>query len=273
MSTATVSIGCTPPDSCVHPAAGRVGWYWVYRLCGCPEQSGRSASVATANGWGRQASGAADTTTAHQREERAVGWFSDNRKPAMTSEERALRDRAEAVVLQGLKAVAAVREAGKALHTLKSRDLWRDTHDSWQTYTQERFGISARRAHQLVEFSQFTEAVAEAIGTSGTAVTLSERALRPLADVPAEQVSEAIAEAVAASGGGEPTPAAIRAAASKRKRKTKSRKAKPTKPLTIRVAGAKVTISPTHAEPVFRGFRETLVAALEKLAQGDREAA
>lgn len=202
-----------------------------------------------------------------------MGWFSDNRKPAMTSEERALRDRAEAVVLQGLKAVAAVREAGKALHTLKSRDLWRDTHDSWQTYTQERFGISARRAHQLVEFSQFTEAVAEAIGTSGTAVTLSERALRPLADVPADEVGEAIAEAVAASGGGEPTPAAIRAAASKRKRKPKSRKAKPTKPLTIRVAGAKVTISPTHAEPVFRGFRETLVAALEKLAQGDREAA
>jgi len=204
----------------------------------------------------------------------AVGWFSnDNRKPAMTSEEVALRDRAEAAVVRGLKAVDAVREAGRALNTLKSRDLWRDSHDSWQEYVQGKFGISARRAHQLVEFSNFTDAVAEAIGTSGTAVTLSERALRPLADVPAEEVAATIAEAVEASGGGEPTPAAIRKAAAKRKSKSKGRKAKPAKPFTVRVAGAKVTITPTHPEPVFRGFRETLVAALEKLAQGDREAA
>jgi hypothetical protein len=203
-----------------------------------------------------------------------VKWFtSDNRKNAMTSEEKALRDRAEAAVVRGLQAVAAVREAGRALHTLKSRDLWRDTHDSWQDYVQQKFGITARRAHQLVEFSQFTDAVAEAIGTSGTDVTLSERALRPLADVPAEEVAATIAEAVEASGGGEPTPAAIRQAAAKRKSKPKGRKAKPGKPLTIRVGGAKITITPTHAEPVFRGYRETLVAALEKMAQGDREAA
>jgi len=208
----------------------------------------------------------------HQSEEPAVGWFSnDNRKPVMTSEEKALRDRAEAAVVRGLQAVAAVREAGKALHTLKSRDLWRDTHDSWQEYVQGKFGITARRAHQLVEFSAFSDAVAEAIGTSGTAVTLSERALRPLADVPTEEVAATIAEAVEASGGGEPTPSAIRKAAAKRK--AKSRKAKPAKPMTIRVGGAKVTITPTHPEPAFRGFRETLMAALEKLAQGDREAA
>lgn len=207
----------------------------------------------------------------HQREERAVGWFTDDRKPAMTSEEKALRDRAEAAVVRGLQAVAAVREAGKALHTLKSRDLWRDTHDSWQEYVQGTFGITARRAHQLVEFSAFTDAVAEAIGTSGTAVTLSERALRPLADVPTDEVAAAIAEAVQESGGGEPTPAAIRRAAAKRK--PKGRKPKPAKPITIRVGGAKVTITPTHPEPAFRGFRETLVAALEKLGQADREAA
>ncbi len=191
----------------------------------------------------------------------------------MTSEEVALRDRAEAVVVRGLQAVAAVREAGRALNTLKSRDLWRDTHNSWQEYVQGKFRITARRAHQLVEFSAFTDAVAEAIGTSGTEVTLSERALRPLADVPAEQVAETIAEAVEESGGGEPTPAAIRRAAAKRKSKPKGRKAKPMKPFSIRVGGARVTITPTHPEPVFRGFRETLLAALEKLAQGDREAA
>jgi hypothetical protein len=181
----------------------------------------------------------------------------------MTDKERELRDRAEAVVLRGLKAVDAVKEAGRALHTLKSRDLWRDTHDSWQQYVQERFGITSRRAHQLTEFSNFTDVVAEAIGTSGTAVTLTERALRPLADVQPEEVREVVAEAVAASGGGEPTPAAIRAAVATRKKGKKSPKVE--KPRTYRVGGAKVTITPTMAAPAFRGFRESLVAALAKL--------
>jgi hypothetical protein len=182
----------------------------------------------------------------------------------MTDKERQLRDTAEAVVLRGLKAVDAVKEAGKALHTLKSRDLWRDTHDSWQTYVQERFGITARRAHQLTEFSQFTDAVAEAIGTTGTAVTLTERALRPLADVEPEEVQDVVAEAVAASGGKEPSPAAIRAAVAGR-RKGKKKPAKTEKPRTFRVGGAKVTITPTMPAPAFRGFRESLVAALAKL--------
>jgi len=204
-----------------------------------------------------------------------VGWtdFFGGQQPAMTDKERRERDAAEAVVLRGLKAVDAVKEAGRALNTLKSRDWWRDTHDSWQLYVQERFSISARRAHQLTEFSQFTDVVAEAIGTSGTAVTLTERALRPLADVEPEEVQSVVAEAVAASGGQEPTPAAIRKAVASRK-KAKRRPAKVEKPRTLRVGGAKVTITPTMAAPAFRGFRESLVAALAKIdADGQDERA
>lgn len=196
-----------------------------------------------------------------------MGWadfFGGQQPAAMTDKERELRDRAEAVVLRGLKAVDAVRDAGRALHTIKSRDWWRDTHDSWVLYVEARFQISGRRAHQLIEFSTFTEAVAAAIGTSGTEVTLTERALRPLADVQPEEVPAVVAEAVAASGGGEPTPAAIRAAVATRK-KRKKKPARTEKPRTIRVAGAKVTITPTLASPAFRGFRESLVAALAKL--------
>lgn len=198
-----------------------------------------------------------------------MGWtdfFGGGQPSAMTHNDRELRDRAEAVVLRGLKAVDAVKEAGRALHTLKSRELWRDTHDSWHLYVQERFGITARRAHQLTEFSMFTDAVAEAIGTTGTDVTLTERALRPLADVQPEEVPSVVAEAVAASGGGEPTPAAIRAAVAGRKKGSrKKKKDKVPKPVTVRVAGAKITITPTMAEPAFRGFRESLVAALAKI--------
>jgi hypothetical protein len=78
-------------------------------------------------------------------------------------------------------------------------------------------------------------------------------------------VQDVIADAVAESGGGEPTPSAIRKAVAKRK-KPKAKKAKAPKPMTVRVAGAKVTITPTHSEPVFRGWEATLRAALEKLA-------
>jgi hypothetical protein len=183
----------------------------------------------------------------------------------MTDKERRERDAAEAVVVRGLKAVDAVKEAGRALHTLKSRDWWRDTHDSWGQYVAQRFEISARRAHQLVEFSQFSDVVANVIGTTGTEVTLSERALRPLADVQPEEVNDVVAEAVAASGGGEPTPAAIRAAVAGRKKKSKKKPARTEKPRTFRVGGAKVTVVPTMPAPAFRGFRESLVAALAKL--------
>jgi hypothetical protein len=201
-----------------------------------------------------------------------VGWtdFFGGGQPqpeqqAMTDEERQLRDEAEAVVARGLKAVEAVREAGRALRTLKERELWRDTHDSWARYVVQRFRISARRAHQLVEFSTFTDAVSEVIGTTGTEVTLSERALRPLADVEPEEVPAVVAEAVAASGGGVPTPAAIRKAVASRKKPKKNKPARTEKPRTVRVAGAKVTITPTLPTPAFRGFRESLVAALAKL--------
>jgi hypothetical protein len=204
-----------------------------------------------------------------------MAWEIFGGKSSMSNEERQLRDSAEAAVERGLKAMNAVRDAGRALHTLKSRDLWRDTADSWEAYVQQRFSITPRRALQLVDFARFSEAVAEAVGTSGTDVPVTERGLRPLADVPADQVADAIREAVAESGGGVPTPGAIRRAAAKRK-KSKAKKAKPPKGRTVRVAGAKITITPTHPEPVFRGWMATLSAALAKLeaeSAGDREAA
>jgi len=85
-------------------------------------------------------------------------------------------------------------------------------------------------------------------------------------------VQDVVAEAVAASGGGEPTPAAIRKAVAGRK-KSKKKAVKVEKPRTYRVGGAKVTITPTMGAPAFRGFRESLVAALAKLdAEGASQA-
>lgn len=194
--------------------------------------------------------------------------------PSMTEKERAVRDQAEVVVRRGLKAADAVRDAGRALSVLKGRDLWRDTATSWSAYVDSTFGISVRRAAQLIEFATVSETIDRVlteIGTAGTetADQLTERSLRPLSGLDDDQVREAVIEA-ATEGDGTITAAAIRRAAGKRK---KSKKARPPKSLTVRVAGCKVVLIPTHPDPVFRGYRESVAAALEKLDQQSREAA
>ena len=196
-----------------------------------------------------------------------MGWkdmlgLNEEAKP-MTEVERRLRDDCEAKVRTGLQATQAVQEAGKALKTLKDNDLWRDSHDSWETYCRERFQLSTRRALQLIEFAGMSAVYGELTGTSGSDVP-SERAMRPLAGLDEDAVAEALKEAIDESGGQTPTPKAIRRAAAKRKPKAK-RKAKPAKARIVRVGGAKVVIQPTHAEPTFRGYLATLEAAVAKL--------
>lgn len=205
-----------------------------------------------------------------------MGWkdmlgLSEEATP-MTDRERRLRDDCEAKVRTGLKATQAVQEAGKALKTLKDNDLWRDSHDSWETYCRERFQLSTRRALQLIEFAGMMAVYEGVTGTGCSDELPSEYAMRPLAGLEEDAVAEALKEAVEESGGQTPTPKAIRRAAAKRKPKAK-RKAKPAKPRTVRVGGAKVVIQPTHAEPTFRGYLATLEAAVSKLKAAESEPA
>lgn len=200
-----------------------------------------------------------------------MGWFSKGEDKPMTEVEVRLRDECEAKVRKGLAATAAVLEAGKALKTLKDGDLWRDSHDSWETYCRERFELTTRRALQLIEFAGMCAVYDSVRGDNRNGSsddTPTEWAMRPLSGLPEDAVAEALAEAVEESGGQTPTPKAIRKAAAKRKPKAK-RKAKAPKPKTIRVGGAKVVIQPTHAEPQFRGWEATLVAALDKVRAAD----
>lgn len=194
-----------------------------------------------------------------------MGWWNGKGEASpMTEVERRLRDECEAKVQRGLKATAAVLEAGKALKTLKDNELWRDTHDGWQTYCRERFNLTTRRALQMIEFAGMVAVYEGVTGTDCSDDVPSEYAMRPLSGLEPEAVAEALTEAVEESGGQMPTPKAIQKAAKKRKPKAK-RKAKPPKARTVRVAGAKVVIQPTQAEPTFRGWEATLEAALGKL--------
>ena len=105
-----------------------------------------------------------------------MGWFGKNAEVVpMTEVERRLRDECEAKVRVGLKATAAVRDAGKALKTLKDNDLWRDSADSWESYCDSRFSLTTRRALQLIEFAGMSQLYENTIGTTGSGEPPSER--------------------------------------------------------------------------------------------------
>ena len=183
----------------------------------------------------------------------------------MTDEEILRKRGLEAVVDRGIVAENAVLDAGTALTELKTSDYWRDSHDSWQLYVKERFKMTASRARQLMEFSAVSEVVRHEIETSGSVFEMSERSARPITTIPAAERAEVVAEIVEKSGGKQPKNSTIRAVVASRKPKAKVGKPKVEKPRRWHVGGCKWQGIPTHASPIFRGFRESVVALLAKI--------
>ena len=154
----------------------------------------------------------------------------------LTADEQATRDRLERTVETGVAASLAVLEAGKALHELRTRELYRDTHRTWEKYVEERFKMTRRRADQMVAYAGLHAAVEE----TGTRVpdSVSETTIRPLAGLSMEDQVDAFREAADSSEG--VTKATIRRAAAKRKKgKTKAIP----KERRFRVPGASVIVT------------------------------
>src|SRR5262245_13042988 len=42
-------------------------------------------------------------------------------------------------------------EVGDALHEIKSRNLYKNTHPTWEAYVKERWGFSRQHAHRLMQ--------------------------------------------------------------------------------------------------------------------------
>ena len=192
----------------------------------------------------------------------------------MTETEVELRIKLEAIADRGLRAITALRDCGAALEELKAKDLWRDSHDSWQEYVLARFKITASRAHQLIEFATITNALTKKVSTT-VLNSLTERTIRPLTTVPDAEIKGVLDSVVIAADGGKITPkiisSAVKTAASTRTKKR--RPAGVPKPIVVRVGGAKITIQPTHSEPVFRGFEASLFSAIEKIKQTNKSEA
>jgi hypothetical protein len=172
-------------------------------------------------------------------DQKGMGLFTRTEKPmaTLTFEERKEFDRLDQAVAFGTKAAKVMIEAGRALGTIRDRQLFRDVAATWESYL-ERHGLTRRRADQMVAAAATLDAVSDAVSSkTGTAVpTLSERALRPLVGMDAADAADAVIEAAGTTEG--ITPATIRKAAAKRKPKP----AKVPRPRRFKVPGATVVI-------------------------------
>jgi len=178
-------------------------------------------------------------------------------KGTLSESERLTLAKLEATVEAGVTATMTVIEAGKALQTIRNRQLYRDTAATWDDYVQARFKITRRRADQLVSFAGVQDTLEEIQHETGTAVpVLSERAARPLVGMDADTIREVVAEAASTSEG--VTAGSIRKAASRRKPKAKVQR-----PRRFRVPGAIVTV-------VFN--RKSNGSTLDALAAATRQA-
>lgn len=196
-----------------------------------------------------------------------MGWFNRTTteaamKGTLTADERIALTRLEAAVDAGVQATMTVLEAGKALSEIRSRQLYRDTSSTWDSYVKGRFKITRRRADQLVSFA----GVKAALDELGTQVPeISEKAARPLVGLPQDAVAQVIAEASESAEG--VTAGSIRKAASKRRGK---KALKIPRPVRLKVPGAVIEIA-LNRKGVLAGV--TVEAALEAALDACRQQA
>jgi hypothetical protein len=168
-------------------------------------------------------------------------WFRTNAEDAMpgttlTPDEARQLATLESQVEAGIASVQAMIEAGQALATIRDRQLFRDQARSWDAYVDQRFKITRRRCDQIITFSGIQNAIQQETGTM--VPELSERAARPLAGLPIEELKAVVAEAALEPDG--VTPATLRKAAARRKAK---KAPKAFRPRRYRVPGATVMVT------------------------------
>jgi hypothetical protein len=161
-------------------------------------------------------------------------WQTAERDTDMTPEDRRDFNRFDEAVSLAARAAKVVIDGGHALKAIRDRQLYRAVAETWEAYLQ-RHGLTRRRADQIVAAAGVLAAVAERVeAVTGTAVPdLSERALRPIVGMDADQAVEVMVEAAGDPAG--ITPATIRKAAGRRK-------AKAYRPRRYRVPGGIVTV-------------------------------
>tara|TARA_R110002073_G_scaffold177188_9_gene335141 strand:+ start:4058 stop:4912 length:855 start_codon:yes stop_codon:yes gene_type:complete len=99
-------------------------------------------------------------------------------------------------------------EVGNALKELRDGKLYRQTHRTFESYCEERFGFKRQQAYRFIEASEVVENVSHGGQIS------SERAAREVAKAPPEKQQEVVTKAIeTAEKTGKPVTAKLMAAA------------------------------------------------------------
>ena len=101
-------------------------------------------------------------------------------------------------------------EAGDAFRLIRDQRLYKDSHSSFDTYCQERWGYTHRRVNQICQGAAAWHELeaSERINILPT----SERQVRELSQIEPEQRIEAWADAVESSAAGQPTVSEVQQA-------------------------------------------------------------
>jgi hypothetical protein len=138
-----------------------------------------------------------------------------------TPEPRPTLDELEAVISAGLETIEHV---GNALLTIRTRKLYRDGYETFETYLNERWKMSVDYCKKLVDAAT----LCKEIRSVGLPAPTREAHARELRKVPTDKRSEAWQETLAAAGGDPANVTAEQVAKIAAKhRKTKARRKAP----------------------------------------------
>ncbi|MEH3033324.1 MAG: hypothetical protein PGN07_04610 [Aeromicrobium erythreum] len=112
---------------------------------------------------------------------------------ALSTSDRSALERHEAVIAAGLETFV---EVGQALATIRDDRLYRSTHETFEAYCRERWGMDRRHANRTIE-------AAEVVGSMdpNALKPTNVRQARELRSLPPEQAAEAMRTAHESTGG------------------------------------------------------------------------
>ena len=176
-------------------------------------------------------------------------------------------NRLETLTATAKRGLVAFAETGRALDEIKADELWRLRSSTWGQWCSDELGLTDRRADQLITSARSCQTLIE----SGVSMPSSERVARELAGLEPADVLGVWQQATAEAGDEQPTAEAVAVIVAKKRKKPTRRTV--AKPVTYRVAGATVRITPRRTGFVteVKALEQALVFAREKEAR--REAA
>jgi hypothetical protein len=131
----------------------------------------------------------------------------------LSDEERQQLEEHERIIHEGQK---TFRGVGKALRAIQIDRLYRETHETFEAYVADCFGISRGQAYNLMAAADADENLA----SFGEAAPINEYQVRPLTKLDAAKQKEAWERAVADAGGKRPTHDAVKAVVDEMEGKT-----------------------------------------------------